>query len=84
MTTKFELVEKEIGEFDWQLLSIEMRRMYMVFLSDTQHPRQLTSYGNIICDRETPKKVSKLSGAPNNLLIFIPISRLSTQLSHTL
>lgn len=57
VTTQFELFEREMGELDWYLLSIEMRRMYMVFLSDTQQPKQLSSYGNIICERETPKKV---------------------------
>lgn len=59
MTQQYELYGEEIGQCDWYLLSIEMQRMYMVFVSDTQNSMKIFSYGNITCDRETPKKVTR-------------------------
>lgn len=57
MTNQFSLFNDEVGRCDWYLLSIEMQRMYMVFLSNTQHPLKMQCYANITCERETIKKV---------------------------
>lgn len=47
----------EFDRCDWYLLPISIQRMYLVFLSDTQHPIMMHSYANITCERETSKKV---------------------------
>lgn len=57
VTIQFELFSNEFRQCDWYLLPIEMRRMYMIFLLDTQNPIRLLSYANITCERETSKKV---------------------------
>lgn len=58
MTSEFEIYVAEVEQCSWYMLPIELQRMYMVFLSDTQNPVQIvTSYGNITCERETSKRV---------------------------
>lgn len=57
MTNQFSLFDDEVSKCDWYWLSIEMQRMYMVFLSNTQHPMKMQSFANIIAERETTKKV---------------------------
>lgn len=57
MTIEFEMFEENLNQCDWYTLPIEMQQMYMIFLSNTQSPIQMSSYGGIVCDRETLKKV---------------------------
>ena len=57
VTDQFEQFGMEFGSCDWHKLSIEMQRMYLIFLSDTQQPKNLQSYGGIFCTRETFKNV---------------------------
>lgn len=60
MTKQFEKFGSELYRCDWYALPIELRRMYLVFLSDTQNPIAISSYGGIRCERETSKKVSDI------------------------
>lgn len=57
MTNQFEKFNGEITRCNWYLLSIETRRMYMVFLSNAQNPMRMRSYANITCQRETAEMV---------------------------
>lgn len=54
---QFEMFDDELGQCDWYLLTIELQRMYMILLSETQNPKKISSYGGIACDRNTSKKV---------------------------
>lgn len=56
-TTEFEMFEEELRKCEWYLLPIEMQRMYTILLSDTQNPIQMCSYGGIVCNRDTLKRV---------------------------
>lgn len=58
MTYQFVAFGEELSRCDWYLLSIELQRMYMIFLSETQNPMKMLCYGNITCDRDTTKKVN--------------------------
>lgn len=62
MSNHFDKFDEELHQCDWYLLPIELRRMYMVFLSETQNSIQITSYGGITCERETTKKVFAFYG----------------------
>lgn len=55
---QFELFDVELNRCGWNKLPIEMRRMYMIFLSGTQQPANIRSYGSILCTRETFKRVN--------------------------
>lgn len=58
VTHQFEQFCVEFGRCEWYKLPIEMQRMYLIFLSDTQQPQNICSYGGIVCTRETFKKVT--------------------------
>lgn len=58
MINQFNLLSGELHRCEWFLLPIDMQRMYMIFLSDTQNPTKMRSYANIACERETSKQVS--------------------------
>lgn len=57
VTNQFEQFHVEFGRCEWTILPIEMQRMYLIFLSDTQQPTILQSYAGISRTRETFKKV---------------------------
>lgn len=56
-TTRFQKFEDTLGQCDWYALPIELQIMYTTFLSETQNPVNISSYGGIVCGRETSKKV---------------------------
>lgn len=57
MTNQFVVFSNELSRCNWISLSIKMRRMYLVFLLDSQNPMKIRSYANITCERKTFKKV---------------------------
>lgn len=61
MTHQFELFGEELARCNWYALPIEMQRIYALFLSDSQHPIEMTGYGGITCDRDTAKRVNQLN-----------------------
>lgn len=71
MTNQFGLFGAEIGRCNlyWHSIPIEMQRMYLIFLSNTQNPTKMSSYGNIVCERETSKKVVSIA---DHTQIYIP------------
>lgn len=90
MTTEFEMFEDELIQCEWYLMPIEMQRMYIMFLANTQNPIEISSYGGLVCSRETLKKVFTiefLDGAFKLALTFnllITISRFLTSHFHIL
>ena len=57
VTNQFDMIDDELGRCDWHKLPIKMQKMYLIFRSDTQQSKNITSYGNIVCTRETFKRV---------------------------
>lgn len=57
MTNEFEAFDEELGQCNWYELPIELQRMYMMFVVNTQSPIEISSYGGLVCSRETFKKV---------------------------
>lgn len=57
MISQFEIFGKETSQCNWYLFPIELQRKYLIFLTDSQRSVYIYSYGNIICERETSKKV---------------------------
>lgn len=68
MTNRFEIFSEELSRSDWYLLPIEMQRIYLVFLSNTQNAINVSSYGGITCERETSKKVWKLTETHSQMI----------------
>lgn len=61
VTSQFELFDNELSQCDWHLLPIQMQRTYLIFKSDSQHSIQISAYGQIVCERDTAKKVSAVA-----------------------
>lgn len=58
MTDRFEAFNHNLCQCKWYLYTAELQRLYLLFVVNTQHPVIIRGYGNIICTRETFKKVT--------------------------
>lgn len=56
---RFHQFGMEFERCEWNKLPIEEQRMYLIFLSDTQQPKNIQAYGGVLCSRETFKRVNK-------------------------
>lgn len=57
VTDRFDMFGDNLQRCDWYKLPFKMKRMYLIFLSDTQQSKNITTYANILNTRETFKKV---------------------------
>lgn len=57
VTNQFNTINEELYRCKWYLLSLEMQRMLLIFMSDTQQPMFLRGYANIVCTRDSFKNV---------------------------
>lgn len=57
VTIKFDSFDMDLWQCDWYLYSIEMQRIYKIFMSHTQLPTNIRGYGDIKCTRDTFQKV---------------------------
>lgn len=58
VTNQFQLFSDELYcQCDWYMFPIEMKKMYLIFLSYAQQRAHLRGYGNTICIRNTFKEV---------------------------
>lgn len=62
MSIQFAAYGEQVEQSAWYLLPIELQRMYMIFVSYTQNPIKLSSYGGIGCERVTSKVVKIVYG----------------------
>lgn len=53
----FDEFNDELVGCDWYLLPNELQQMYLTFILNTQQPKIIRGYGNILCTRDTFKKV---------------------------
>lgn len=78
VTNQFDLFGMEFGQCKWNNLTREMRQMYLIFLLDTQKPKNIQCCGGIPCTRETIKQVCL-----NTMKFFSSIlCTFSLQVSH--
>lgn len=54
---EFDKFNEELSRCEWYLFSNELQQMYLTFILDTQQPKLIQGYGNIMCTRDTFKKV---------------------------
>lgn len=60
ITSQFEQFDVELNRCEWTNLPIKMQRMYLIFLSYTQKPKNIQCYGGMSCSRESFKRVFHL------------------------
>lgn len=54
----YEDVNDVIGCMNWNYLPLEIQRMLLIIMLDTQQPFEVNCFGSTACNRETFKKVS--------------------------
>lgn len=59
VTNQFAQFHEGMCHSNWYSYSLEMQRLYLIFIADTQHAPAIAGYGNVLCTRETFKKVKK-------------------------
>lgn len=57
MAGRFDAFNDDITQWKWYLFSIELQRMYLILLAQTQQPGIICSFGNIPCKRDSFKRV---------------------------
>lgn len=58
LTNKFDKFNDDVWQLNWYLYSTEVQQVYLIFGASTQQSVNIQGYGNIICTRETLKKVN--------------------------
>lgn len=54
---QFVMFDEGFERCDWNVLPMNMQRIYLIFLSDTQQTKYITCYFNLICTRGTFQSV---------------------------
>ena len=57
VTKQFNTLNEELGQSKWYMLTIEVQKMILIFMSDAEQPVFLQGYGNIECTRDAFKNV---------------------------
>lgn len=57
ITTQFDAFNAELGQREWYLFPCEIQRLFIVVIANAQHSTYIQGYGQILCLRETMKKV---------------------------
>lgn len=57
LAEQFDMLDVKLYQCDWFLFPIDIQRMLITLMSNTQQPAAIIGYGNIECTRETFKRV---------------------------
>lgn len=71
VTNRFSEFHNELCRCDWHLFPIEVQRMLVIVMSNTQQPTTIQGYGNIMCTRNSFKKVCIFQSDGCVLCLFV-------------
>lgn len=54
---EFETFDNELNQCNWYAFPLKIQQIFIIFMVNTQQPTTVRGYGNILCTRETFKKV---------------------------
>ena len=57
VTSRFDKFHDKLQQCNWYSFSTEMQRLYLMFMMNAQQPVMIKGYANILCTRDTYKKV---------------------------
>lgn len=57
VTSKFDWYHEELCKCNWYLFPMEIQPLYLMFITNTQLPAHIRCFGNILCIRDSFKKV---------------------------
>lgn len=56
---QFNAFNEQLCQTDWYAFPIEVQRMLVIFMLDTEQPALIRGFGNIKCTREAFKNVTR-------------------------
>lgn len=56
----FDHFDHVLVQLEWYLLPVEIQKTLTIIIINAQQPIEISCFGNIVCGRETFKKVTKL------------------------
>lgn len=62
VTLQFNAFNELLCQSEWYLLPLDVQRMLVIFMMDTEQPAVIQGYGNIECTRASFKKVDIFAG----------------------
>lgn len=57
VSSEFNSFDHEIYQCDWYTFPMNLQQMLVILMLDTQQSMYIRGYGNIVCSRDTFKKV---------------------------
>lgn len=57
VNNQFEMFSDELDQCNWYTFALKMQQMLIIFTANAQQPTMIRGYGNVLCTRETLKKV---------------------------
>lgn len=57
VSKQFEMFDDALSQCNWYAFPLKIQRILIIFMANSQDPAFLRGYGNILCTRETFKKV---------------------------
>lgn len=58
ISKQYDEVDQQLFECNWYKFPVEIQRMLIIFTANTQQPVRILGYGNVLCTRDTLKKVN--------------------------
>lgn len=78
---QFEIFNDAIIQSNWYLAPIQIQKMLIIVMANSQRPTLIRGYGNILCVRETLKKVKPLFIVLFSLFLIFMLFRQTTNAS---
>lgn len=57
LTSKCNQFDEKVGQCQWYLLPIEIQKIFLTVMANSQQPMIIRGYGNVFCVRNFFKKV---------------------------
>lgn len=57
VTSQFDAFDEELGQCNWDLFPMKLQRIHLVVMVNAQQPTTVNGFGNLICTRESMKRV---------------------------
>lgn len=78
VSEQFDLLDDALCDCDWYLFPMKMQQMFIIVMAGTQQPTIVQGFGNVLCTRETFKKVRDYF----SVFFLVRISEISSFSNH--
>lgn len=71
IANQFKQFEEELCQCKWYLYSVQLKRIYIIVVANAQLPTTVHGFGNIVCARESMKRVILYKSPLNEYIICL-------------